>query len=146
MVTFEQTRNERLIGAFITAKTQFPELAQAVPQLVKHTCMVASDETGLVGLFILIKRNDALAEVHMVVLPEAWGERGLAAGCAFRNWVWKNTKYQRVVANIAVENALARKFTEAVGLRWFALNPRAMIRRGKLADVAMYGITRGDGQ
>jgi RimJ/RimL family protein N-acetyltransferase len=144
MIRFEETQDIEAVAAIVTARTQFPELAAVIPQLMRHRCMLAFDDDGLIGVFILARLNDVLAEVHMCILPTAWGDRGLAAGCAFREWVWRNTAFERVVAIIALENRLAAKFTESVGLQQFAINPRAMIRRGRISDAAMYGITRGE--
>lgn len=100
------------------------------------------DDCRYVGLFMLIKRNAAVVELHTFLLPKAWGPKAKACASAAAKWIWENTKFTRVVTFVPDFNRLAIKFAESGGMTQYGLNPQSWLKNGKVFDTVLMGISR----
>ena len=102
----------------------------------------ANNDGELLGLFMFLPRSTVLWEMHVSLLPGAWGPPGLRAGRQVIPWVWENTTCRRLIGEVPRSNTLAIRWAEACGFTRFGVNPRAFMKRGVLEDLVLLGISR----
>jgi Acetyltransferase (GNAT) domain len=114
----------------------------AVPEGEQYVYLIASDATQPLGFGAFLPRNVVLAEAHVCFLPPG---RGAPAVLAFRDmldWVWQNTKYRRIVGEIARDNRAAIHFVQRCGFEAYGINRGSKLRGGKLVDQVALGISK----
>lgn len=94
------------------------------------------------GLFVAHAHNFVLYEVHTCLLPHAWGPRALDAARGVVAWIFGNTPCQRLVTSVPQGNDLALQLARRAGLEVYGLNPRSLMRGGRLLDQTLLGISR----
>lgn len=76
----------------------------------------------LVGCFPLIKHDDAI-EINVAFLPEHRGEFAVESARQAFEWIWGNTPFRRIIANIKLPHV--ERFAEKCG----------MVKSGNLYEV-----------
>lgn len=94
------------------------------------------------GLFVLHQHNHILYEVHTCLLPDAWGEKAIAAAKLLIKWVFENTNCKRLITNVPDNNPLAKRLAKQAGLKQFGINPDSFIKNGVLFDQIMLGVSK----
>ena len=87
-------------------------------------------------------RTAALAEFHGGVLPEFRGQIGFELARAAMRAYWQQATRPKLAAFCPVSNRGAQRVNAAMGFRREGVLTDAYLRRGKLENVIVYGMTR----
>lgn len=123
-----------------------PSVEEFLPQINDLVLYFAiGDASGkAVGIFMTYPHNTICYEVHTCMTPDAWGEiarQGAHDGC---EWMFTNTRCQRIITNVPSYNRLAARFSVDCGMTLFGVNKKSILKNGMLYDQAMYGISKED--
>jgi RimJ/RimL family protein N-acetyltransferase len=99
-------------------------------------------EVELLGFFLLAPQNCVCYEIHVCLLPEAWGERADAAFTGVLRWAWAETPARRIVGHVPASNRLAVRFAARAGLTEYGRNPASYLQGGALHDQILLGISK----
>jgi hypothetical protein len=103
----------------------------------------ATDAAGeLLGLFMFLPRSAVLFEMHIALLPVAWGPPGLRAGRQVIPWVFEHTTCRRLIGEVPRSNTLAIRWAEAIGFARYGVNRRAFMKGGELQDLILLGVSK----
>ena len=103
---------------------------------------VVRDDGEVIGLFIVCCISPILWLVHQMFLPSAWGFKSKRAGREFARWIWSNTNVERITGEIVESNTLALRYAQQAGFDVWGVNPRCVMKDGKLQDLIHVGISR----
>jgi RimJ/RimL family protein N-acetyltransferase len=149
-VTIRRTHDLALIRAIFTHPTQYdaagddsaPRAEDFEPNADEriYYLLVRSDEGLIAGIVTLVPENCASYQIHIAVLPSAWGKATdyLRAAIA---WSWIHTPARRIVARIPVYNRLALALARRAGLAEYGRNAGSFLKRGRLWDTVDFGIS-----
>lgn len=105
--------------------------------------VLASDDAGPCGLFIFVPQKIYRWEVHVAMLPSAWGARAWEAGRAIAHWVWSHTPCLNFCGAVAAHNTLTIRYAErAMGMRRIGRFENGFVYRGKRADEILFDLAR----
>jgi len=104
--------------------------------------LLASDEDGPCGYWMLQPHASYLVEVHTVLLPRAWGDNALRLGRIAIQWVWENTSFQRMFTLVPKFNRIALRFALVSGFEKFGEQPDAYLKNGKLHSMIYLGLSK----
>jgi len=93
------------------------------------------------GLFLFVRQNAVLWEVHTRILPELWGEKALVATKEARAWMWKAGAW-RIFTTIPSLNSKAVQFAIKSGMEFCGVNKDSWGKDGKLQDLFILGVSR----
>jgi len=102
----------------------------------------AWDGAEELGFFMLAPHSPVLYEIHTALLPCAWGERAAEAARGIVDWLWANTSCLRLITSVPASNRLALRFAKAAGMAAYGVNPASYMKRGKLEDLILLGLSR----
>lgn len=151
MITFERTRNYRLIREVLVHPKIWPFISDdASPpveefQPVEHDAfryILAYCDDTLLGLWMFVPQNGVCWEVHTALLPVAWGLLGQSAAKALPGWIWENTPCRRIVTNVPSSNRLALHFALKAGMKIYGVNEGSYLKAGILRDQVCLGISK----
>ena len=150
-MTFERTYNLSVIQQIMTHPAIWPhttddfdgdpESFQPRMDPLIHYVLVKDHET-ILGLFVLYPQNRVCWEIHVRLLPEAWGETAAEAARGIIEWCWRETPAQRLVTHIIADNKLALRYARRAGMQEYGRNPQSWQKRGRLVDQVLMGISR----
>ena len=153
-MTFTRTRDLELIRSIATHPKVWPTLGddlvadpeQWTPVLHDGIWYVLVEEDGRVrGMFIFFPENSVCWQVHVCMLPEAWGTAGRAAREVFV-WLWRQTSCRRIAASIPVWNAPAIHCALRAGMEPFGVNRHSSLKNARLHHQLLLGISRPEGK
>jgi RimJ/RimL family protein N-acetyltransferase len=104
--------------------------------------ILAYDRGELLGCFFCDPRNAVCWEIHILMLPHAWGERTRRAAGAIAPWIFAHTCARRVVCGIRADNHLALRLARASGFKEYGRNPASWLHEGRLHDQVLLGISK----
>jgi RimJ/RimL family protein N-acetyltransferase len=105
------------------------------------------DEGGaVIGMYILNIHSRVCVEIHEGFLPEAWGAKARRAAIELREWIWRETQFQRVIGKIVASNHAAIEYAKSAGMEIFGVDKKSFMRDGKLQDQVYVGISRPEGK
>src|ERR1700676_5310701 len=61
--------------------------------------MAVEDAGEVIGVFIVAAHSAIMLEIHEAFMPCAWGARARRAAREFREWIWRETKCQRLIGS-----------------------------------------------
>lgn len=94
------------------------------------------------GVFILDKRSLVSHEVHVALLPGAYGKAVDICREAVE-WTYDTLPMlQGLVANIPSYNLLAIRLAEKIGFKLIGSNPKSFLKNGKLHDTHIYQFSK----
>ena len=96
----------------------------------------------LLGLFMFLPRSTVLWEMHVSLLPSAWGPPGLRAGRQVIPWVFEHTTCRRLIGEVPRSNTLAIRWAKACNFVEYGVNPRAFMKHGELQDLILLGVSK----
>lgn len=117
-----------------------PEAGMYFPPLEEATMWVKVEDYGV---FLLVKQNHIMHEVHTVLLPEAHG-KAVEIGKAALAWAFEHTDAKRIITNVPTFNPLALRLAKRVGFEQFGVNTKSYQKDGVLYDQWMLGIDKGE--
>jgi len=95
-----------------------------------------------IGLFILCPKNAATFEIHVCMMPAAYGQLARQAMRDAFAWTWRNTSRSRVIGEIPETNRLALKYAMNCGMRMCGYQPHAWQCDGNICGLISVGISR----
>lgn len=104
--------------------------------------MLVLDDGEVIGLFIVSAHSAYLWEIHQCFLPKAWGAKAIQATIEFREWIWKESRCERLFGQIVESNRLALRFAKAAGMTEFGTHPKSFMKNGRMQDQILVGIDR----
>lgn len=145
-----RTENVEDVKAILLHPSQFPLLAQYRDEpffsdLVKSCWCVAAlkpECRHVLSLFILDPVCESIAKVHISILPECWGPRGLRMSKAFLEWTWARTKFRKLIGHIDSGNRLAIRFAERAGMRHVGVIAMGLEKNGTKRDLTVMEIDK----
>jgi RimJ/RimL family protein N-acetyltransferase len=149
MISLERTTDATLVRKILTHPSIFPwvtddstvvldEEPDKIPDLV--WCVVAREDTDVLGLVTFIPQNAVCWDVHLAFLPCAWGAKAKEAiDRAFR-FIAQQTTCRRLVGSVPVYNRLAIAAAKRAGMQQFGINEQSFLKDGRLWDQAVLGM------
>ncbi len=96
----------------------------------------------LLGIFCLVPMSTATIEAHTMILPAGRGPLALDATRAAMQWVWDNTRFERIVTQVPDYNRAARMLAIKTGMTEYGYNPGSYLKGGKLMGIHLLGVSR----
>ena len=92
------------------------------------------------GLFVLVPENVITWQIHVAMLPWAWGAIAQLAGRSILPWVWEHTPCRRITASVLAGNRLAVQYgLRTLGLVQFGRDPQSFLKNGQRQDRILMG-------
>jgi len=104
--------------------------------------LLARDAEGLCGFGIFLPDTWACWKAHVGFLPRSYGSVAFTAFKEMVDWMWTNTKAERIVGEIVQQNRRAIQFVTRVGFRPYGVNEKSYRRGGQLLDQVCLGISK----
>lgn len=152
MIRFVPTTDYALVKRVLTHPKIWPTLAddfsghpeefEPLDSLATIGYVAVWDDAELCGLATFAYQNRICWEIHVALLPRAWGRKSRRIARALAEWLWSKTDCQRIVATINQSNLPALCFAEGAGFVLFGVNQSSVQRNGRLEDRMMFGISR----
>jgi len=152
MIRLSETRNFPLIQQIVTNPAIYPFVSDdgspapeywKAPECLKYCLVTDSDE--VLGLWIFRYVRAALWDVHTCLLENARGKRAYEAVKMAPAWAWENLPgARRLITEVPVYNRPALIFALKAGMEKYGVNPKSYLKDGKLHDVVLLGISRGE--
>lgn len=152
-LTFERTMNMKLVKDIVTDTSIWPRISDdnaPTPedwQPVEHAdiwYLLVREGEKLLGLFIFTPENSVSWQIHLCLLPCAYGEKTRIALREVTKWIFQNTHCLRITGSIPMHNRLAMKFANDSGWKRYGINPDSYLKNGKLHDQILFGISRSE--
>lgn len=87
--------------------------------------------------------NGIMAQVHIMALPEAWGQ-GVEIALAAKRWFFEKTRLQKLVAFIPDNNKPAIKLARDAGMKQEGRIKEAFSKGFRLRDLIIFGMNKGE--
>lgn len=113
---------------------------QFVPD-VEGECWLVMADDSLVGVYRLHALNSVMLQIHAHVLPEQRDKSDETAKLAL-DWIWNNTAYHKVIAQIPVIYPHVIGFTEKHGFVEEGRLKNSFLKDGKLVDQVIMATER----
>jgi RimJ/RimL family protein N-acetyltransferase len=151
MITFERSFDYDLIWAVMTwspaiydkiSDDYSPPREKFRP--LEHDSLwyvICRDDREVLGLWIFVPQNAVCWEVHTVLLPCAWGARGIEAALELPDWIWEHTTCRRIVTHVPATNRLALRFAKEAQMVEYGVNEKSYLKDGALLDQVCLGIS-----
>lgn len=153
MINFSITRDKILIHSIVTDADIWGKVTDdslTNPDLFfvslepRFVWILVRDDEIIMGLFLAEKRNHILYEVHTMLLREAYG-KALQIAKEGLQWAFNNLlNCKRITTMVPTYNILADRLCKNVGLQFIGLNRDSYMFKGRLYDMKLYGISKGD--
>ena len=150
-VNVERTRDYAAIHALATdpaifhhvTDDWFPDPAKWEPIRSEQVIyLLASDESGGFGFGVFIPENWSCYKAHIGFLPRSYGQQAITSFKLMLDWMWEQTRAERIVGEIAQENRRAIQFAVRAGFEQYGINKKSKLRGGILRDQVCLGISR----
>lgn len=105
----------------------------------KHCFVLAPNEYSI---FMFTPVNGFTCEIHANVVPEGRGDKAVKACSDAINWIFDNTRYEKIISYIPVICPNVIKFTTKVGFRQEGLITKSWKKNGRLHDQVMICSTK----
>jgi hypothetical protein len=146
-----RSRDYAAIRALVTDPAIFPHViddsitkpAEWKPiesEMVVH--LLARDRAGLFGFGVFIPDTWACWRAHLGFLPRSYGELAIASFKEMLDWIWQNTRAERIVGEIVSDNRRAIQFATRAGFTPYGVNVKSKRRGGELRDQVCLGISK----
>lgn len=102
------------------------------------------DGDELAALFLFHPWNGITYEVHTCILPKWRGAKSREATAAAMAWIFTHSPCQKIVTQVATENAPALRLATDSGMTLEGMNTQSILRNNTLHDQHILGITRAE--
>lgn len=96
----------------------------------------------LIGMFMVSAHSQWCWELHMAFLPKAWGPKTVNAGRDFIEWIWRESRCNRLFGQISESNPLSLRLAKAAGMQVYGNHPQSFMKHGIMRDQVLVGISR----
>lgn len=100
------------------------------------------DDEEVIGAFFLHQINYITWQVHVCMLPKAYGRKALKAASLMLEWIFGNSMCMKVVAHIQVKNIKAISYAKRIGFIEEGVCKNSILKNGELVDQKMFGLTK----
>jgi RimJ/RimL family protein N-acetyltransferase len=136
IMTYSQSIYDRISDDYSPPREQFrPHESDAI------WYVIVRDGREVLGMWMFAPQNAVTWEVHTVLLPCAWGARGMQAALELPDWIWEHTTCRRIVTSVPSNNRLALKFAITAQMRVYGINEASYLKNGALLDQVCLGIS-----
>jgi RimJ/RimL family protein N-acetyltransferase len=136
IMTYSQSIYDRISDDYSPPREQFrPHESDAI------WYVIVRDGREVLGMWMFVPQNAVTWEVHTVLLPCAWGARGMQAALELPDWIWERTTCRRIVTNVPSTNRLALKFAREAQMVQYGTNEKSYLKNGVLLDQVCLGIS-----
>lgn len=149
MLTFERTRDIELVRSIVAHPRVYragllpdyapPREAYSPPANESIWYMIPKRNDVPLGVFFFIPQNPVWWEVHMALLPDAWGEATQISRSMAR-WLGENTSCRKLTASIPHYNRLALQMVQRIGMTHIGINAGSVLKDGQLHDQSIFGL------
>ena len=152
MLTVKRTFDYELVRQILVHPKIYPWISDDCSLPPQECAPVASEKIYYiyarnghpVGLFIFMPQNGICYDLHVCVLPEAWGRESVPAGKLAIQWMFEHTLARRITGSVADYNRLACRYAEKLEMEEFGVNRKSYLHDGVLYDQHLFGISKGD--
>lgn len=95
-----------------------------------------------IGVMVYSPASQIVMDCHVQVLPEHRKERALAFGKAVIEWLWRETGFKKINAQIPFLYPNVREFAERNGFVVEGINRGSYLKNGELYDKWYLGLVR----
>lgn len=148
-----RTRDADLVKRIIGHPKIYPHVSEdgsVAPEALDYSALVVldgiyflapMDEERVAGVFMVQQQTLSIYEVHTCILPEYWG-RAEQAGRLLIEWVFANTRCNKLITRVPKNNRLAHRLAVSVGMTEQGCITESYMQNGVLLDQIILGIGR----
>lgn len=150
-MTFERTFDFALVRALITFAAGYraagddfapPEADFVVNEDPRIWYVVGRLESEMpLGAFLFLPQSSVCYEVHLALLPGAWGRSSECLRGA-NAWMFANSPARRIVGAVPAFNRLANRCAERAGMTRYGTNFKSFQKGGELHDLTLWGVSK----
>lgn len=149
-MTFERTFDYALVRELIVYPAGYraagddfaPSVTEfAVNEDPRIWYVVAKDGAELLGAFLFLPQSSVCYEVHLALLPGAWGHSSECLRGAIA-WMFANSPARRIVGAVPAFNRLANRCAERAGMTRYGTNYKSFLKGGTLHDLTLWGASK----
>ena len=140
--------NAEFIKSFVTESEVFDEISednfsreQWNPDM-NSGWFVHTEDDEICGLWMAELRNGITIEIHPMILKKFRGKKAYKGAKEFFTWITKNTKYEKINAEIATCFPNAKMFAVQCGMKAEETIRQSFKKNGEIYDQWILGITR----
>lgn len=111
-----------------------------IPQNIQFMGVYLNSE--LHGFYMLVPQNSVTVEVHTCLLPSLRGKNAIQAGKIIIAYMFSN--YRKIVSYVPSGNKKAEIYALLLGFKIEGINRESYLKDGKLIDMKLVGITKGE--
>lgn len=149
MLTFERTADAELVRSIVTHPKVYrgsllSDFAPArenyhVPTEPANWYLVARYAEEPLGVFVFCPYNPVWWEVHLAMLPLAWGIADELSHAMVR-WLRENSPCKKLTATIPEYNRLTLALARRIGMSFIGTNSKSTLKDGSLRDQHIFGL------
>lgn len=150
-MTFERTFDYELVARIVTDPQIYRAsvLSDFAPPAERYSvgadmdmwCVLPlTDERRALGVFIFDRNSPTWYEVHMCLLPAAWGKSSAALCLACAHWFADQSGCRCITATVPAYNRTTHALARRIGMRRVGVLERSIMQRGKLHDQTIYSL------
>ena len=102
------------------------------------TTMGVYENDAYLGCFWMVPVSSCVAAAHVAMLPQGYG-RAVDAANLFFDWLWHETPYCMLIAEVEVGNRLAQSLVQKVGMVPCGTRKDAFVRDGVSKHLRLFG-------
>jgi RimJ/RimL family protein N-acetyltransferase len=95
------------------------------------------------ALFVFVPVNAVCFDAHFWVNRRFWGPRARELGRAALGWMFQETAAERITGAIAADLPGAIRYARDCGLVDYGRHPKSIRKGGRLLDLVLLGISKG---
>lgn len=104
--------------------------------------VLALDGRVPLALFMFEPRTSVKYNIHMAIIPSQW-PRAVEAICGVIRWAWDRIPgCARIAGEIPADNRHTLRLAKKAGFEMVGTEAEAFLRRGKLQDVRIVGVSK----
>jgi RimJ/RimL family protein N-acetyltransferase len=147
---FERTKDAKLIRAIATHPKVWPTIADDLvsdpaswnPVLHDGVWYVLAKLDGEVrGMFVFFPENSVCWQVHICLLPIAWGAGAKCLREVFA-WLWARTACRRITGSVPLWNEAAIHCALRAGMTAYGVNQHSSLKNARLHHQLLLGISK----
>lgn len=150
MILFKRTWDTKLVESIVTHPKLYRHVTDdhsprpedwRAPVDPRVWYVLAYDGDELLGLYLVLEDLDAW-EIHVCLLPRAWGETALRASREIGPWLFRQSECPRLECAIREDNRLALRLALRAGFRVIDRLPSSWLQDGRAYDRMVLSLDR----
>jgi len=108
-----------------------------------HESVIVLMDDEKLGMIRIEPMNGICCQVHIATKPKMWGH-AVEFGQLAKEWLFKHTRYQKVVAMVPAYNRLAIRVCRKIGFKQEGVIERSFLRNWELHDWIVFGLNKNE--